>query len=87
LSKDLAHDLEAGRVQDVAAKLEMCSDLQKELTRLFARFEDIQKLVLTHVDAEYRAIARAQPLSAEQAAQQHDLRKQFKEFQELLAKA
>ncbi|RDW85028.1 hypothetical protein BP6252_02618 [Coleophoma cylindrospora] len=87
LSKDLAHDLEAGRVQGVAAKLEACSDLQKELTRLFARFEDIKKLVLTHVDAEYRAIARAQPLSAEQAAQQHDLRKQFKEFQELLAKA
>ncbi|KAL3418983.1 hypothetical protein PVAG01_09204 [Phlyctema vagabunda] len=87
LEKDLAPDLESGRVKNVTEKLESCSDLSRDISRLRAKHEDVAKILFSHTDENQMAIIRSQPLSAEQAAQQHDLRKSFMQFQELLAEA
>ncbi|RFU36054.1 hypothetical protein B7463_g252, partial [Scytalidium lignicola] len=87
IEKDLGRQLEEGRVKDVAGKLETCTELQKDLVRLRAKHEDVKKLLMSHSDPDNHAIARVQPLSAEQAAQQHDLRRDFKNFQALLSEA
>lgn len=87
VEKDLTRELEGGRVKEVAQKLETCNDLQKDLIRLRAKHDDIKKIIESHRDSSHLAIARAQPLSAEQAAQQHDLRRDFMKFQKLLSEA
>jgi nucleoporin NUP159 len=87
VEKDLSRDLEDCRVKDVAHKLETCNDLQKDLIRLRAKHEDIKKIIDSHQNHDHLAIARAQPLTAEQAAQQHDLRRDFTKFQKLLSEA
>ena len=87
VEKDLARELENGRVEDVANKIESCNDLEKDLMRLRAKHEDIKKILASHSDPGHLAVARAQPLSAEQAAQQHDLRRDFTKFQKLLSEA
>jgi nucleoporin NUP159 len=83
----LMRELESSRVRDVANKLEACSELQRDLIRLRARHEDIKKIHASRLDPSHVATARAQPLSAEQAAQQHDLRRDFLKFQSLLSEA
>ncbi|KAL2064813.1 hypothetical protein VTL71DRAFT_3953 [Oculimacula yallundae] len=85
VEKDLAQELAKGRVKDIESKLESCETLQKELIRLRAKHEDVKKMIDSHRDPESIALARAQPLHAEQAAQQTDLRKEFANFQKLLA--
>jgi nucleoporin NUP159 len=87
VEKDLTRDLESGRVKDVANKLEACDNLQKDLTRLRAKHEDMKKILVSHSDPDHHAIARSQPLSAEQLSQQHDLRRDFTKFQKLLGEA
>jgi nucleoporin NUP159 len=84
---NLARELENSRVVELAAKLETCNDLQKDLIRLRAKHEDVKKIIDCYRDPSHLAIARAQPLSAEQAAQQHDLRRDFTKFQKLLSEA
>lgn len=85
VEKDLTRDLKDGRVQDVASKIETCNDLQKNLTRLRAKHEDLKKMIEIHNDPNYQAVTRAQPLSAEQSAQQTDLRRDYTKFQRLLS--
>jgi len=87
VEKELAKDLENGRVKDVSRKLETCIDLQRDLIRLHARHEDVRKIMASQLDPDHLAISRSQPLSAEQAAQQHDLRRDFTKFQKLLSEA
>ncbi|KAF4609462.1 hypothetical protein G7Y89_g15854 [Cudoniella acicularis] len=87
VEKDLTRELEDGRVRDVANKLETCNDLQKDLIRLRVKHEDIKKIVQAHRDSDQLALARGQPLSAEQAAQQHDLRRDYTKFHKLLSEA
>ncbi|CZR50596.1 related to nucleoporin [Phialocephala subalpina] len=87
IERDLAKDLENGRVKDVAHKLETCNDLEKDLIRLRTKHEDIKKIIDSHHDPNHIALARAQPLSIEQATQQHDLRKEYTKFQKLLSEA
>jgi nucleoporin NUP159 len=57
------------------------------LTKLRAKHEDIKTLLASYSDPENAAIARSQPLTAEQAVQQHDLRRDFTRFQKLLNEA
>ena len=45
VEKELPLELESGRVKDMAEKLEICSDLQKDLIRLRAKHEDIKKIL------------------------------------------
>ncbi|TAQ89806.1 hypothetical protein B7494_g1890 [Chlorociboria aeruginascens] len=87
VGKTLTRELENGRVKEVAEKLEACNDLQKDLIRLRAKHEDVKRIIATHSDPVLLAATRAQPLSAEQAAQQHDLRRDFTKFQNLLSEA
>ncbi|TVY28949.1 Nucleoporin [Lachnellula hyalina] len=87
VEKRLTEDLNSGRVKEVARKLETCSDLQKDLMRLRAKHEDIKKIIDAQRDPGQLAQARAQPLSAEQQAQQNDLRQVYTTFQLLLAEA
>jgi nucleoporin NUP159 len=84
---EFAQELEECRVKDLVAKLDTCNDLQKDMIRLRAKHEDIKKIIDCYRDPSHLAIARGQPLSAEQAAQQHDLRRDFTKFQKLLTEA
>jgi nucleoporin NUP159 len=87
VESELGRELEAGRIKDVANKLETCNELQKDLIRLYAKMEEVNKLVAAQSDANSGSKVRAQPLNAEQAAQQHDLRRDFTNFQKLLSEA
>lgn len=87
VENSLTRELEDGCVKDVANKLDTCTDLQKDLNRLQTRLLDIRKILVSHSDPNQVALARQQPLTAEQAAQQHDLRRNFTNFQKLLAEA
>lgn len=87
VEKDLARELEASRVKDVVAKVETCNDIQKDLVKLRAKHHDIKKIIDVHKDPNLQALARAQPLTAEQTAQQHDLRRDYTKFQKLLSEA
>jgi len=87
VEKELTQELNDGRVIDVPGKLDTCYELQKEQNRLAAKHDDIKRIFAAETDPEYQANARAQPLSAEQLAQQCDLRKEYTEFQRLLSEA
>jgi nucleoporin NUP159 len=87
IEKELGRELEMGRIQDPASKVETCEELQKDLIKLRQKHEDIKKIVASHTHPDHIASARAQPLTAEQAAQQHDLRRDYLEFQKLLSEA
>ncbi|KAG0651029.1 Nuclear pore [Hyphodiscus hymeniophilus] len=87
VENDLGRDLEAGRVKDVANKLETCNDLQKDLIRLHAKMDEVHKLRAAQSNPNFKPKNRLQPLSAEQSAQQHDLRRDFANFQKLLSEA
>ena len=84
---DLGRDVEAGRIKDVAHKLEICNDLQKDLIKLHAKMEEVNKIRAAQSDPDFNAQINAQPLSAEQTAQQYDLRKDFTSFLKLLSDA
>jgi nucleoporin NUP159 len=87
VEKDLRQKLDQGRVKDVGTKLECCVELEKDLLRLRAKHDDIKRLLIVHSDPEHVATTRSQPLTAEQAVQQHDLRRDFTTFQKLLGEA
>ncbi|TVY84996.1 Nucleoporin [Lachnellula suecica] len=87
VEKELAGELESGRVKKVVEKLETCNDIQKDLIRLRAKHEEIKRIVDAKRDPEQLAHARAQPLTAEQLAQQKDLRQEYQAFQLLLSEA
>ncbi|KAK2626646.1 hypothetical protein QTJ16_003821 [Diplocarpon rosae] len=87
IERDLTQDLETCRVRDRAAKFDLCDTLQKELNRLRAKAEEIRRTVDSHLDPDTLAFARAQPLNADQAVQQTDLRRSFTTFQKLLSEA
>ena len=83
----LPQELEEGRVTDIDGKLEACRDLQTELTKLWSKYEEVNKILLSLKDPEQLEAARAQPLNTEEAAQQHTLRRGLTSFQKLLAEA
>lgn len=87
IENDLTNDLETARVKDAKAKLEECETLKRDLNRLRAKSDEVKKILASHLDPDTVAIARAQPLSADQAAQQNDLRRDFTKFQRLLSEA
>ena len=87
VTKDLTTELDQGRIKDIVSKLEACADLERDLAKLRAKHEDIKTLLASYSDPENVAMARSQPLTAEQAVQQHDLRRDFTKFQKLLNEA
>lgn len=87
VERELRSELERGRIQDVDYKIETCESLEKETVKLRQRFEEVKKTIQSHTHPDQIAIARAQPLNTEQAAQQHDLRRDYLIFQKLLSEA
>ncbi|TPX16688.1 uncharacterized protein E0L32_003629 [Thyridium curvatum] len=87
IDKQLTKQLEDARVKDVDDMLDSCQELAKELARLRVKENDVKKVVTARADPSLLAATRSQPLSAEQAAQQNDLRRGFTAFAKLLAEA
>ncbi|KAI1202422.1 hypothetical protein F5X97DRAFT_237569 [Nemania serpens] len=87
IDRVLGTALDEARVTDVEAKVAQVQDIQRELTRDCNKQADIRKIIASRLDPEQAAAYRALPLSAEQAAQQSDLRRQMGQFQTLLAQA
>ncbi|KAJ3579609.1 hypothetical protein NPX13_g956 [Xylaria arbuscula] len=83
----LGEALDQARVTDVEEKVAHIQDIQREHLRDCNKQADIRKIIASRLDPEQAAAYQALPLSAEQAAQQSDLRRQLGHFQSLLAQA
>ena len=81
---DLASSLEASRVRDVEEKKDECHELSRNLSRLRAKQNDLD-VMLAKFDPEHTEAMRNMPLSAEQSAQQTDLRREFARFSKVLS--
>ncbi|KAG5919615.1 hypothetical protein E4U61_000756 [Claviceps capensis] len=87
LDNELHADLEDGRVQDLQKKVGVCQDLSRDMQRLRAKQEDLKRVLMAKLDPDQAEYARALPLSAEQAAQQNELRREYARFTGLLTQA
>ncbi|KAH7162891.1 hypothetical protein B0J13DRAFT_23047 [Dactylonectria estremocensis] len=87
LDDELYPDLEDGRVRDLEDKLDACQELSREMHRLRAKQEDLKQIIMAKADPEQAEATRSLPLSAEQATQQNELRRDFARFSKLLAEA
>ncbi|RYP56841.1 hypothetical protein DL769_009845 [Monosporascus sp. CRB-8-3] len=87
LERDLGDALHHAKVSDVEGKLVQCAELQRELARDRNKQADLKKIIASRLDPDQVVANRALPLSAEQAAQQNDLRREFARFTKLLAEA
>ncbi|GAP90316.1 putative nuclear pore complex subunit [Rosellinia necatrix] len=83
----LGEALDEARVTDVEEKVAHIQGVQRELARDCNKQADLRKIIASRLDPEHAAAYQALPLSAEQAAQQSDLRRQLSHFQTLLAQA
>ncbi|KAF7555406.1 hypothetical protein G7Z17_g2183 [Cylindrodendrum hubeiense] len=87
LDSELYPDLKDGRVRDLDDKLEACQELSREMHRLRAKQEDLKHILTVRTDPDQADVTRSLPLSAEQATQQNELRREFARFSKLLAEA
>jgi nucleoporin NUP159 len=87
IENSLQSILAQGRLQDVPGKQNTCKELRKELGKLQARTTEIKSVVGAKIDPTQIEALRTAPLSMEQSALRHDLRKKFTELQKLLADA
>lgn len=85
VSEKLSHRLEQARVKGVQEKLNTCQELLKDLAKVRSKHNEVKKFVHARSDPDQIGATRSAPLSAEQAAIQHDLRKGFMRFQKRLA--
>ncbi|KAI0404944.1 hypothetical protein F4802DRAFT_206297 [Xylaria palmicola] len=83
----LGESLDEARVTDVEEKVAQLQYMQRDLARDCNKQADIRKIIASRIDPQQTAAYQALPLSAEQAAQQSDLRRQLGHFQTLLAQA
>ncbi|KAH0047804.1 hypothetical protein KCU72_g8980, partial [Aureobasidium melanogenum] len=87
VQKEIASDLEAGKVDSVAQKLEELAELQKDATRLRTRTVDMRKQIGARADPQQRATHRASPLTNDAQMQQNELREGVAKVQKLLQDA
>ncbi|RGP80399.1 hypothetical protein FLONG3_1548 [Fusarium longipes] len=87
LDSELYADLEDGRVRDLEYKLDACHELTRDMHRLRAKQEDLKQILMIRTDPEQAEVSKSMPLSAEQATQQNELRREFAKFSKLLAEA
>lgn len=85
LDDELATELEEGRVQDIDDTWDTCQGLVRELPKLRAKHQDLKRVLGTVLDPDQAAAARSMPLSAEQAAQQNELRQAYARTSKLMA--
>ena len=83
----LESDLNQGRLQNVKDKMDSCRILQADLAKLRTKNADIKRIVDATADPDQIQALRAAPLSVEQSTLRHELRKDFTNFQKLLAEA
>jgi nucleoporin NUP159 len=84
---ELMNRLEKGRIQDVEGTIAAIQSLSKDLAKLRAKEEDMRKIINLHVDPDQISAAKLLPLSAEQTAQQNELRRSYASFLSLLGEA
>ncbi|KAG9676281.1 hypothetical protein KCU99_g4102, partial [Aureobasidium melanogenum] len=87
VQKEIASDLDAGKVDGVAQKLEELAELQKDATRLRTRTVDMRKQIGARADPQQRATHRASPLTNDAQMQQNELREGVTKVQKLLQDA
>lgn len=87
IDEDLKTALDEARVAGITGKIAECEDIQRELARDRNKQADLKKVIASRLDPEQTIANRALPLSAEQAAQQSDLRREYAKFTKLLAEA
>ncbi|KAM5355703.1 hypothetical protein ACJ41O_002349 [Fusarium nematophilum] len=87
LDRELYPDLEDGRVRELDDKLDACHELSRDMHRLRAKQEDLKNILMMRTDPDQAEATRSMPLSAEQATQQNELRREFAKFSKLLADA
>lgn len=87
LDHELAGELEGARLKDPDDVLASLRDVHRDMSRLRARAEDLKRSIMSQIDPDQAALARTLPLSAEQATQQNDLRKDFASFSRLLSES
>lgn len=87
LDEELAPELEEGRVQGIEDTWDTCQSIIREMPKLRAKKQDLKRVLDTVLDPEQAAGARAMPLSAEQLAQQNELRQAYARMTKLMADA
>lgn len=87
LDGELASELEEGRVQDIEDTWDTCQSILREVPKLRARKQDLKRVLDTVLDPEQAAGARSMPLSAEQLAQQNELRQGYARLTKLMVDA
>ncbi|KAI2464356.1 hypothetical protein F4781DRAFT_74475 [Annulohypoxylon bovei var. microspora] len=87
IDRDLSNALDEAKVTDLPGKLAQCEDIQRELVRDRNKQADLKKVIASRTDPEQTVANRSVPLSAEQAAQQSDLRREYAKFTKHLAEA
>ena len=85
--EDLAQELEDGRVQDIEQTQDAIKAIARDLSRLRAKEEDMRRVIMAHIDPDQIALTKALPLSAEQSAQQNELRRAYANFSKQLSDA
>ena len=85
VNEKLSHQLEQARVKSVQEKLNICQELLKDLAKVRSKHNEVKKFIHARSDPDQIGATRSAPLSAEQTAIQHDIRKEFMRFQKLLA--
>ncbi|OTB03118.1 hypothetical protein M426DRAFT_24133 [Hypoxylon sp. CI-4A] len=87
IEQDLGNALEEARVKDVPGRLREIEEYQHDLSRDRNKQADLRKIIASRLDPEQSIANRSLPLSAEQVAQQSDLRREYAKFSKLLAEA
>jgi nucleoporin NUP159 len=85
--KELPRELDDGRLHNSADLVASCQTLSKELSRLRNRAEEVKSIISASRDSSDPSSTKNLPLTAEQTAQQHDLRRSFEEFHKMLVEA
>ncbi|OAA62589.1 nuclear pore complex subunit [Niveomyces insectorum RCEF 264] len=87
VSRDLPNRLRQARVKNEDEILADAESLLRGGSRLQVMHDEMVRIIQSQADPDQAAAARSLPLSAEQAAQQNDLRRAFTDFMERLVEA
>lgn len=87
LDEELAPELEEGRVQDIDDTWDTCQSILREIPKLRAKKQDLKRILDTVLDPDQAVGVRTMPLSAEQLAQQNELRQAYARTTKLMVDA
>lgn len=84
---DLSKELADAQITDFEEKKRLLHALKADFAKLRVKQNELHKLIAARADPGQASVLRSLPLSAEQATQQNDLRREFAEFSKLLTEA